>query len=353
MGQKILVIEDNIEMRENISDILKLANYEIISAPDGKEGVFLAQEHLPDLILCDIIMPKLDGHGVLHILSKDKRTSDIPFIFLTAKAEKADFRTGMNLGADDYITKPFDGLDLLNVIEKRLHKNYVLKTSFQEGNLGINDITDEKRQLKELRKLLENKTSKTFKKKEIIYVEDRQPHELYYLNKGLVKTYKSTRDGKELVTGFLEAGSFLGYVSILENKTYTESAVAMEEAEIILIPKQEFLNELCNNKEIAVDFIKILSNRLLNSENRMVELAYFSIRQRTASVLRQLNKQFQDPDHAVSIITVSRKDISDLVGTATESLNRTLADFKDEGIIEIHHHGISIRDEQKLNRAII
>jgi CRP-like cAMP-binding protein len=127
----------------------------------------------------------------------------------------------------------------------------------------------------------------------------------------------------------------------------------MEEAELLLIPKQEFLNALFNNKEIAVDFIKILSNRLLNSEDRMVELAYFSIRQRTASVLRQLNEQFLNPDHAVCMITVSRKDISDLVGTATESLNRTLADFKDEGIIDIHHHGISIRDNQKLNKAII
>ncbi|WKK76991.2 response regulator [Marivirga salinae] len=353
MSQKILVIEDNIEMRENISDILTLASYEILTASNGREGVVLAQQNIPDLILCDIIMPELDGYGVLHILSKDKKTSDIPFIFLTAKAEKADFRIGMNLGADDYITKPFEGLDLLNVIEKRLQKNYLLKTSFQQGSLGINDITDERRQLKELNKLLENQASKTYKKKEMIFLEDRQPHELYYLKKGLVKTYKSTRDGKELVTGFLEPGSFLGYISLLKNKTYTESAVVIEEAEILSIPKQEFLSALFNNKEIAVDFIKILSNRLFDTENRMLELAYFSIRQRTAIALLQLHEQFQNSENENFLITISRKDIADLVGTATESLNRTLADFKEEGVIEIHHHGIIIREMQKLKKAII
>ncbi|MGM0579548.1 MAG: response regulator [Bacteroidota bacterium] len=353
MSQKILVIEDNIEMRENISDILKLANYEILAASNGKEGVVLAQQNIPDLILCDIIMPELDGYGVLHILSIDKKTSDIPFIFLTAKAEKSDFRTGMNLGADDYITKPFEGLDLLKVIEKRLYKNNVLKTSFQEGSFGMENITNSGRQLKELLKLTENKASKLFKKKELIYVEDRQPHELYYLKQGLVKTYKSTRDGKELVTGFVQAGSFLGYVCLLEDVTYTESAIVMEDAEIVLIPKQEFLNALFNNKEIAVEFMKILSNSLMKTEERMLELAYFSIRQRTASALLQLYEQFQDQNKEDILITISRKDIADLVGTATESLNRTLADFKEEGVIEIHHHGISIREMQKLKKAII
>lgn len=352
MSQKILVIEDNIEMRENISDILKLASYETLTASNGREGVVLAQQNIPDLILCDIIMPELDGYGVLHILSKDKKTSDIPFIFLTAKAEKADFRTGMNLGADDYITKPFDGLDLLKVIEKRLYKNNILRTSFLEGNQGMDDYINKERQLKELKRLTENKTVKIFKKKELVYAEDRQPHEIYYIKKGLIKTYKSTRDGKELVISFFKPNSFFGYVSLLQNKLFSESAIVMEDAELILIPKQEFLNSVSNNKDIAVEFMRLLSNSLMKSEKRMLELAYFSIRQRAASTLLQLHKQFQVPENSVNIITISRKDISDLVGTATESFNRTLADFKEEGIIEIHHHGISILDMQKLKKAI-
>lgn len=353
MNNKILVIEDNKEMRENISDILKLSSYEVISASNGKEGVVLAQKSIPDLILCDILMPELDGHGVIHILSKDKKTADIPFVFITAKAEKSDFRTGMNLGADDYITKPFDGLDLLKVVESRLHKNNVIKTSFQEvvGNDEV--IGFKERQLKEIKKLTDGWPKKIFKKKELIFVEDRLPSELYYINKGLVKTYKSTQDGKELITDLLNDGCFLGYLSIFENCPYTASALALEDSEITLIPKQEFLTALWNNKEIATIFMKMFSKRLLKDEKFMLELAYFSIRQRTASILLQLHEDFIHSDTGTLVSGVSRKDISDMVGTATESLNRTLADFKDEKIIEILPYGLKILDFQKLRKAMI
>ena len=120
--KKILLIEDNTEIRENTGEILSLANYEVITAPNGKIGVTLAQEQNPDLIICDIMMPELDGYGVLHILSKKTETAQIPFIFLTAKTERSDVRKGMELGADDYLTKPFDDTELLNAVETRLHK---------------------------------------------------------------------------------------------------------------------------------------------------------------------------------------------------------------------------------------
>jgi DNA-binding response OmpR family regulator len=107
MAKKILVIEDNSEVRENLEEILELSGYEVVVAEDGKVGVDKAISEKPDLILCDVMMPRLDGFGVLNILSKRSQTADIPFIFLTAKTEKSDFRRGMNLGADDYITKPF------------------------------------------------------------------------------------------------------------------------------------------------------------------------------------------------------------------------------------------------------
>src|SRR5690606_37344723 len=85
-------------------------------------GVELALAHLPDLIICDIMMPVMDGYGVLHILNNNPETSGIPFIFLTAKSEKTDFRRGMEMGADDYLTKPFDGIELLNAVQARLKK---------------------------------------------------------------------------------------------------------------------------------------------------------------------------------------------------------------------------------------
>ena len=109
--KKILLIEDNKDVRENTAEILRLAPYEVVTAKNGKEGVELAQSEKPDLIICDIMMPVLDGHGVLHLLSKNEETSGIPFIFLTAKAERSDFRKGMEMGADDYLTKPFEVVD--------------------------------------------------------------------------------------------------------------------------------------------------------------------------------------------------------------------------------------------------
>src|SRR6185295_848629 len=120
--KSVLVIDDNKDIRENTAEILELAGYKTFTAKNGKKGVEAALKEKPDLIICDIMMPDLDGYGVLHILSKKSETAAIPFIFLTAKTEKVDIRKGMNLGADDYLTKPFDDTDLLNAIEARLQK---------------------------------------------------------------------------------------------------------------------------------------------------------------------------------------------------------------------------------------
>ena len=128
--KKILVIEDNPDVRENLAEILELSGYKVSTAQDGKVGVSIANKEDLDLILCDVMMPELDGYGVLRILNRNPKTSGIPFIFLTAKSEKTDFRKGMGLGADDYITKPFDDVDLLDAIEMRLKKSDKIKSAF-------------------------------------------------------------------------------------------------------------------------------------------------------------------------------------------------------------------------------
>lgn len=120
--KKILVIEDNNDVRENIAEILSLAGYEVESAENGKVGLVKVNQFKPDLILCDVMMPELDGYGVLKILASNPQFATVPFIFLTAKSEKVDLRRGMSLGASDYITKPFDDADLLESIAIRLKK---------------------------------------------------------------------------------------------------------------------------------------------------------------------------------------------------------------------------------------
>jgi DNA-binding response OmpR family regulator/anti-sigma regulatory factor (Ser/Thr protein kinase) len=122
MSNKILIIEDEKEIRENLVRILNLSNYNTISADNGLEGLLLARKHVPALIISDIMMPEIDGYALLSELQKDPETTSIPFMFLSAKSNRYSIREGMNLGADDFITKPFDIDELLNAVETRLEK---------------------------------------------------------------------------------------------------------------------------------------------------------------------------------------------------------------------------------------
>ena len=121
--KKILIIEDEPEMRRNLATVLRLENYQPVTAENGRVGLDLAKRECPDLILCDVMMPGLDGFGVLQALREDERLALVPFIFLTAKGEREDLRSGMNLGADDYLTKPVAKADLLKAIEARLRRS--------------------------------------------------------------------------------------------------------------------------------------------------------------------------------------------------------------------------------------
>ena len=119
---KVLIIEDEPQMRRNMLTVLKHEGFEGVGAKDGQEGVMLAKRELPDLILCDVMMPGLDGYGVLAALRAERATETIPFIFLTAKGERDDVRNGMNTGADDYLTKPVTVEDLKGAIQARLQR---------------------------------------------------------------------------------------------------------------------------------------------------------------------------------------------------------------------------------------
>jgi DNA-binding NarL/FixJ family response regulator len=123
MAKTILVIEDEPEMLRNILTILEMEGFNTLKAANGRDGVALATEHLPDLIVCDVMMPELDGHGVLNVLRAREETRGLSFIFLNARGERSDVREGMNLGADDYLTKPVDADELLEAIRARLERH--------------------------------------------------------------------------------------------------------------------------------------------------------------------------------------------------------------------------------------
>ena len=216
--KKILLIEDNNDVRENTSEILELENYEVTTAENGKIGVDKALNNIPDLIICDIMMPVLDGYGVFKSLSNNPKTASIPFIFLTAKSEKADMRKGMNLGADDYLTKPFEEDELLEAIECRIKKNDFLKKEFSKNTEG---------------------------------------------------------------------------------------------------------------------FIEMMSHNLIDLQEHLVDMAFASVRQKTAKALLELDAKGMIADETHKGISIPREDFAGLIGTATETAIRMLTEFKNEGLITV------------------
>ncbi|TXK33807.1 response regulator [Pontibacter qinzhouensis] len=349
--KKILLIEDNQEIRENIAEILSLANYDILEAENGKVGVDLAKREIPDLIICDIMMPQLDGYGVLHMLSGNTATSAIPFIFLTAKSEKEDFRKGMNLGADDYLIKPFDDLELLDAVEMRLRKNEALKAGFQKNAEGLNEFLQEAKGQENLDKLTSDKQKlQRFKKKQPLFSEGNYPNALFFINKGKVKTYKSNEDGREYITNLYKDGDFIGYLDLIEEKAYRESAMVMEDSEIYVISKEDFFLLLHNNRLVANKFIKILSDNLAEREERLLKLAYNSVRKRVAEALIFVEKQYKTEGKEGTQVIISREDLASIVGASKETVIRTLADFKDEKLIESQGSKITIINSEKLRR---
>ena len=346
----ILLIEDNKEMRENTSEILELSNYKVFTAENGKLGVEKAQKERPDLIICDIMMPVLDGYGVLHLLSKNKDTANIPFIFLSAKAERSDFRKGMEMGADDYVTKPFDDIELLNAIESRLKKTELMKKEYDKTAEGFDSFIKEVKSIEPLKKLSEKHDTTQIKKKQVIYNEGGLPKAVFFIKKGKVKTYKTNELGKELINGLYNEGDFFGYLSLLEDGKYSDTAVSLEDSEIIMIPKEDFFTLVYKSPEVSRKFINILSNNILDREEQLIKLAYNSVRKRVAEALVTLYNKYKKEQDKTFSINISREDLANLVGTATETVIRTLSDFKDEKLIEIAGSTISIMNYDKLTK---
>lgn len=341
--KKILVIEDNNEVRENLEEILELSGYQVISAEDGKAGVELALTERPDLILCDVMMPRLDGFGVLNILSKKSQTADVPFIFLTAKAEKSDFRRGMNLGADDYITKPFYKDELLAVLETRLKKAEQLRKKFDKTEQGLSAFINEARGYEELKKLSEERKTKAFKKREILFEEGDYPRYLYFVKNGKVKVFKTNEDGKEYIINISKEGDFVGYIDLIKDSKYSESAAALEDTEVSLIPKDDFSQLLHANRDVASQLIKMLASNVTEKEEQLLSLAYHSVRKRVADAILLLSEKEENTE-----INILRDDLARIVGTAKESVIRMLTEFKEDGYIEIVDGAIKILNEDKL-----
>ncbi len=347
MKKHILLIEDDKIVRENTAEILEFADYHVSMANDGKMGVELAKKEIPDLIVCDIMMPKLDGYGVFQILSKNQKFKHIPFIFLTAKTNHSDIRKGMELGADDYITKPFEESELLSAISTRLDKVAFLgeftKNNINNKEKKINTL--EVDNINDLIKIFCKKQSHVYQKGDSLFCEGNRSNHLFLVKKGLVKTFKSTEEGKELITGLFKKNSFIGYTSSLGDFPHTENAETIELSNIIKIDKTEIVAILESNPHIALNLLELLAKNIKVTKEKLVQVAYNSVRGRTAKSLLLLVNN--DPFNK---IILSRADLASLTGIAKETLIRTLSDFKDEGLIETSRTFVKIINKKELQK---
>jgi CheY-like chemotaxis protein len=352
MAQRtILIIDDHNEIRENTAEILSLGGYKTFTAENGKKGLEVALKEKPDLIVCDIMMPELDGYGVLHLLRKNPETEGIPLIFLTAKAERSDLRKGMEMGADDYVTKPFEELELMNAIESRLHKYDILQKKYHPTGKGLSDLANDLRATGLLPINLEDYTSEIYSKKQVVYGETKRPRFLYYIKSGKVKASKTNDNGKEYITDLYSEGDFLGYPALIEDRNYDDTAVALEESEIIQVPRDDFQELIYGDITVATKFIRIITQNVKDKEERLLNLAYSSLRKRVAKALVDINGKFNTQGQNRPI-EISREDIAQYIGTATESLIRTLSDFKSEKLIEIKEGKIAISNVDKLKNLL-
>tara|TARA_R100000935_G_scaffold50501_1_gene76442 strand:+ start:3719 stop:4765 length:1047 start_codon:yes stop_codon:yes gene_type:complete len=344
MMKNILLIEDDTALRENTAELLELANYHVFTAPNGKIGIDMAKEYLPNLIVCDIMMPEVDGYGVLEALSLDEKTAHIPFIFLSAKTEHKEIRKGMDLGADDYLTKPFEEDELISAIESRLAKAEILAKAIAPT---FTEKEDDLRDLNELKNFFDdNGVISTYKKGEVIYEERSRSNTIFLILKGVVKSHKLDESGKELITALYKEDEFVGFTSFEDNVPYEETATAVEESELAGISKSSLKDILGKNQKVSLALVNVLSDTVSEIKEQLLQMAYSSVRKKTAQTIIQFSKILnKKPEEAIKI---SRADLASVAGIATESLIRTLSEFKKKNLIEIDGRNITIRNLKAL-----
>lgn len=348
MNNTVLIIEDNADIRENVSELLQLAGYKTLLAENGKAGLEMALQCKPDLILCDIMMPELDGYGVLRALENNHDLSGVPFVYLSAKTKRADLRMGMDLGADDYLFKPFTGDELLRIVSARIRKNMNLKAKYENNLNGLDNLISSAKHLFDINTISENRTIKRLRQKDMLYMEGDSANFLYFVVSGKVKTYKTNELDKEYIMEINREGDFFGYVPLFEGGQHKESAVAIENSEIALIPKQDFFNLLLANSRISIEFIRLISRNYAEAEEKLIKLAYNSARKRVAEALLFISEKYKSDAGGQVSFALQRENISAIAGISPESVSRNLTEFKEEGLIRTDNGAIVIVDFKKL-----
>ena len=390
--KKILLIEKNEDIRSNLAQVLELVNYEVFTAGDGVNGADLALRETPDMIICGSFLPLLEGYGLLQKIQNNPSTQNSRIIFFTPKSENGfshndghfngnghsnghsngysnghsnghsngDILSHQQNGHSNGIShsdmnghQSVEASDLSKILEKiELPDNIIngiksnaidaIKEEVQAPIMEIKGVVD----IFDL--LLKDRDVNYYKKKQVIFSEGNCSRNLYFIKKGKVKTYQTNDYGKQLVVDLYAENDFIGYIPLLENTNYTEAAEALEETELLVIPRGEFNNLLKNNPEIMRLFMNLLTKSVCEKKNQMIGLAYNSLRKKVAEALVIIYTKYKADQYANFAIDISRDNLAAIAGTATESLIRTLTEFKSEKLIDIENNCIKILNKTKL-----
>jgi len=170
------------------------------------------------------------------------------------------------------------------------------------------------------------------------------------VNKGKIKTSVMNNDGKEFITALFKEGDFIGYLSILEDKDYIDTATAMEDSEVLKIPREDFLDLLRKNRDVAHQFIKMLSGNILDKEKQLLNMAYNTVRKRIADALIELHDKYKKENEKSFSISIPRNDLASMVGTSTETVTRTLSEFKEDGFLNIKGSEVTVMNYEGLKK---
>ena len=351
MSATVLVVEDESAIQELIAYNLRNAGYTAVCTNSAEQAAAMVNEVLPDLVLLDWMLPGKSGIELARSLRRDPRTKPIPVIMLTARVDERDKVIGLETGADDYVTKPFEEIELLNAVEVRLKKREILSQKYATGASGITQFMKDVNDSGLIQKLTNQYDVTPYNKKQFLYQEGRRPRFLYYVVKGKVKGFRTHEDGKEYITDLFSEGNFIGYSPIIEDKHYEDSAIILEDADILQLPREDFQKMIYNDISVATKFIRLITQNVKEKEERLLSLAYSSLRKRIAKALVDIHNKFNAGGPSKRI-EISREDIAQYVGTATESLIRTLSDFKSEKLIEIKEGKIIVAQPDQLSNLL-
>ncbi|MFZ4263801.1 response regulator [Sphingobacterium sp. HJSM2_6] len=338
--RNILIIESDETLLNKYSDILKLSGYNVISTHNSQKGIELAMNILPSLILCNISIPDLHGFEVLSILLNNPLTSSIPFVFLNSTSSNEVVKKGLELGADDFITKPFQSNQLIRSVEARINKAKNQKWKSLPINESYNITSNFDKGFEELFELISKSKIRHLKKKQTLFYESDYSQWIYLLVEGSIKTYKLTNDGRQLITGLYTSKSFIGVGTLFLEEPLTESAEAVKNTSVYFLLKSDISELLNKHVQLNKYFMILLSNFLQEKDEQLVELAYNSVRKKLAQVLIKLSKTSVPIDD----IDISRDELAGLAGIANETVSRILTDFKEKGLIERNGSQIQILD---------